>query len=125
MYKERLPILNSSRNGQKKNTNLKNNAHNGKNGSPNCRQGGIHSMQKRSRRYASNNGGQGPPSPVLKTLCLRIMGQNPHRMASGQGVIASGAKQSLLENRDCFVANAPRNDRLCDRHSKVLSQSPK
>jgi len=35
---------------------------------------------------------------------LRTMGQNPYRLAEGQGVIASAAKQSLPENRDCFVA---------------------
>jgi len=32
------------------------------------------------------------------------MGQNSHSLAYSQGVIASGAKQSVPENRDCFVA---------------------
>jgi hypothetical protein len=35
---------------------------------------------------------------------LRTMGQNLNRPAQGQDVIASGTKQSLPENRDCFVA---------------------
>jgi len=32
------------------------------------------------------------------------MGQNSYSLAYHQGVIASRAKQSLPENRDCFVA---------------------
>jgi hypothetical protein len=40
----------------------------------------------------------------ISLITIRTMGQNSYSMAYRQCVIASGAKQSLPENRDCFVA---------------------